>query len=300
MIAAIDRDRHGPEHEIPLPALLQHRQHQRNGQRGGQDLADQQAVGVDRGGEADALRHPGAHQRRQRRLHHRDAERRDHGADIKHRDVRPDAAQHRAEGAEHEPDQQRGERAEPRDHQRAGDGGAREQHHRQAGQDADLRLRQVQVVVDQRNDRRHREDGQPQRDAREPEQQQRPQRRDHGSGARGGAARSPPRRSRAAVKAAVTKKIARGAPWSSSAPNSSGARMPAMLIAGGDEGEHLAERARRRDLAHDHVARRHDHAAAQAGERHHQRPAAARRDRRCRSAARRARCAESPSAAMRR
>ena len=36
-----------------------------------------QAVGVDRGGKADALRHPGANQRRQRRLHHRNAERRD-------------------------------------------------------------------------------------------------------------------------------------------------------------------------------------------------------------------------------
>ena len=125
------------------------------------------------------------------------------------------------------PDQQRGERAEPRDHQRAGDGGAREQHHRQAGQDADLGFRQMQVVVDQRNDRRHRQDGQPQRDAREPEQQQR----------RSGRIEAAARRRcgtlatatiASSVKPAITKNIARGAPWSSSAPNSSGARMPAM------------------------------------------------------------------------
>ena len=60
----------------------------------------EQSVGVDRGGKADALRHPGANQRRQRRLHHRDAERRDDGAEIEHRDVRPDAAQRRADRAQ--------------------------------------------------------------------------------------------------------------------------------------------------------------------------------------------------------
>ena len=76
-----------------IASSAEHRQHQRNGQRRRQDFADEQAVGVDRGGKADALRHPGAHQRRQRRLHHRDAERHDDGAEIEHGDVRPDAAQ---------------------------------------------------------------------------------------------------------------------------------------------------------------------------------------------------------------
>ena len=87
--------------------------------------------------------------------------------------MRADAAQYRSGGAEHEADQQGGQRAEPRDHQRAGDGGSGKQHHRQAGQDADLGFRQMQVVVDERDDRRHRQDGQAERNAREPEQQQR-------------------------------------------------------------------------------------------------------------------------------
>ena len=61
--------------------------------------------------------------------------------------------------AEHETDQHGGDGAEPRDHQRARNGGAGKQHHRQAGEDADLRLRQVKIVVDQRDDRRHRQIG---------------------------------------------------------------------------------------------------------------------------------------------
>jgi hypothetical protein len=164
-----DRDRRGPEHEFPRPALAQHRQHQWDGQARWQNLADQQAVGIDRGGKADALRHPGANERGKHRLHHRDPERGHHGAEIKHGDMRADAAYGPAHGAKHESDQQRGQCAEPRDHQRAGDCGGGEQHHRQAGKDADLRFRQVQIVVDERDDRRHRENGHPQRDTRKPE-----------------------------------------------------------------------------------------------------------------------------------
>ena len=62
----------------------------------------------------------------------------------------------------------------------------------------------------------------------------------------------------------------RGLPWSMMAPKASGATMPPRLKAGGDEAEHLAERAGRGHLAHDHVARRHHEAEAETGERHHQ------------------------------
>ena len=50
--------------------------------------------------------------------------------------------------------------------------------------------------------------------------------------------------------------------------------------AGGDEAEHLAVGAGRRHLAHDHVARRHQRAGAEAGQRHHRDQQHARRDRR--------------------
>ena len=65
------------------------------------------------------------------------------------------------------------QRAEFRDQQRAGHRGQREQHRRQPGQDADLRLRHVQVGVDQRDDRRHRENRQAQPVAGEPQQRKR-------------------------------------------------------------------------------------------------------------------------------
>jgi len=152
---------------------MQPRQHQRDGQRRRQDFADQQAIGVDRGGKSDALRHPEADERRQRRLHHRDAERHHHGAEIEHRDARANAAQAGACRAQEDADQQCVPRTKPGDHQRAGDGCAGKQHHRQARENADLRLRQMQVVMDQRYDRRHREDREPQRHAREPQQRQR-------------------------------------------------------------------------------------------------------------------------------
>ena len=47
-------------------------------------------------------------------------------------------------------------------------GGERKQHERQSGQDADLGLRQMQIVVDQPDHRRDGQDGQPQADAGKP------------------------------------------------------------------------------------------------------------------------------------
>jgi hypothetical protein len=60
-----------------------------------------------------------------------------------------------------------------RDQQRAGHGGEREQHRRQAGENADLGGVELEAVVDQRDDRRNRQDGEPQGGAGEPQQQQR-------------------------------------------------------------------------------------------------------------------------------
>ena len=141
------------------------RKKKRNRHRDRQDFADQQAVGIDRRCKADALRHPGTYQRRERGLHHGDAEGRHDGSGIEHRDEAgpmPRSAEPTAQNRR--PAHQRRHRAEPRDQQRARDRGACEQRHRQAGEDADLRLAQMQVVVDQRDDRRHREDGHAQRD----------------------------------------------------------------------------------------------------------------------------------------
>ena len=67
----------------------------------------------------------------------------------------------------------------------------------------------MQIVVDQRNDRRHRKDGQPQRHAGEPKQRERAQRR-HQSALRFGTLATAQIAS--AVKAATTMKTARGSP----------------------------------------------------------------------------------------
>ena len=82
------------------------------------------------------------------------------------------AAQRRAGGGREQSGDQRRQRAEARDQQRAEHRRAGEQHLRQAGEDADLRFRHAELGADRRNDRRHREDGDAQTVAGEPEQRQ--------------------------------------------------------------------------------------------------------------------------------
>ena len=168
-----DGDRHAPDHEAPLPAAADQRQHQRQHQRNGEDFADQQAVGVDGGGKADALRQPGAHRRRHGHLHDGDAGAHRDGHGIEPGHVGHRAAQCAADRGDGEPNHQGRAHAEAGDQQRAGHRGEREQHRGQAGENADLGRVQLEFVVDERNDRRHRQNGQPQAGAGEPQQQQR-------------------------------------------------------------------------------------------------------------------------------
>ena len=82
------------------------------------------------------------------------------------------AAACRRRGGDQHADRQRAEGAEPMHQQRARHRGEREHQQRQAHQEADLRFAQMQVVVDQRDHRRHRQDGDAHADAGEPEQAQ--------------------------------------------------------------------------------------------------------------------------------
>jgi hypothetical protein len=119
------------------------------------------------------LRHPFLDQRRQRRLHDRDAETHRGGGGVERQEVRRRAAPGGGERGDHHADSHRKECAEPRDQQRARYGGEREHHQRQADQHADLRLGHMKIVVNHRDHRRHRQDRDAQRDAREPEQRER-------------------------------------------------------------------------------------------------------------------------------
>ena len=168
-----DDDRRAPKYEAPLPAAADQRKHQRQHQRHGKNFTDQEAVGIDGGGKADALRNPAAHRRRHGHLHDGDAGAHGHRHRIEPHHVGDGAAQRAADRGDGEPDHQRRAHAEPRDQQRAGHGGDREQHRGQAGENADLGGVEPEPIVNQRNDRRHRQDGEPQGDACEPQLQQR-------------------------------------------------------------------------------------------------------------------------------
>ena len=133
-----DDDRHAPENEAPLPAAADERQHQNQHESNGQNFADQQAVGVNRGGKADAVRQPGAHRRRHGDLHDGDTAGHDDGHGIEPQHIRQQAAQGAADGGEQEADDQRRAHAEFGDQQRARYGGERQQHRWQASQNADL------------------------------------------------------------------------------------------------------------------------------------------------------------------
>ena len=154
------------------PTAAGKRQHERQHRHDGHDFADQETVGVDRGAEPDPLRQPGAHQRRHRRLHHRDAETRNDGGGVERRHIGGGAAQRRADAGQHEARRHRRDGAETRDQQRSRHRRAGEQRHRQAGQDADLGLRHAKFVVNERNQRRHRQNGHAHAGAGEPQHQQ--------------------------------------------------------------------------------------------------------------------------------
>ena len=168
-----DQNRDRPNNEIEPPAVVDERQDQRDGERGGEYFADQEPGRIDRGGKADAVRKPGAHQGRQRRLHDRDARRHHDGRRIEESRIGKRSTRRGTGGIEQQAHDQRRHDAETRDQHRARHRRDRKQHRRQAREPADIRLRQMQVGVQQRHHRRHRQDGQAQAGAGEPEQRKR-------------------------------------------------------------------------------------------------------------------------------
>ena len=127
-----------PDDEAPLPAPSGNWQNQRKHQHDGQDLADQQAIRVNGGGESDAIRDPGAHGGRHRHLHdgHAGSHRDRHG--IEPHGIGQRAAQSAADRGQREPDHQcsltpsRAISSAPW-HSREG-----EQHRRQSSEETDL------------------------------------------------------------------------------------------------------------------------------------------------------------------
>ena len=157
-----EQHRRGPEHQAQPPTVADERQHQRNGQRRGNDFADQQSCCVDRRGKSDLLRKPRAHQRRHRRLHDGNASGHHDAGDVERRYIGKCAAKCRSDGIEQQPDNQSGHETESRDQQRAWHCGDGEQHRRHARQPADTGFSQVKIGMQHRHHRRDREHGKPQ------------------------------------------------------------------------------------------------------------------------------------------
>ncbi len=177
------QNRHTPDDEAPTPAADQ-RHYERQRERDRQRLADQQAVGIDRGGETDAVRAPGAHQRRQRRLHDGDAGAHCDGGKIEGGDAVGGAARGRSKRRQHQSSDERRHRAGPRDQERTRYCGESEQQRRQRAERADLGLAHVQIGVNQRNDRRHGQYREAQAHAGKPQDRKRKQQfLGHGIGA---------------------------------------------------------------------------------------------------------------------
>ena len=141
---------------------------------------DQQSVGVDRRAEAHLLRQPLPNQRRQRRLHDGDARAHHDGGGVEGGHIEHRTAQTGGDAADQQPDDQRRHRAPACDQQRSRHRRDAKQDDRQSGQDADLGSGQVQVGLHHRNDRRHRQNGQPQAYSGEPEQADRNPEFSHG------------------------------------------------------------------------------------------------------------------------
>jgi hypothetical protein len=152
---------------------VQRGQEQRHGQQHRNDLAHEQAVGVDRRAEAHALRQPLAHGGGHDRLHERHAHRHHDGGGEEHGVAAAQAAQRRPGRHQQQAADQRRTHAQARHQQRTEQGRDREQRRRDAAQEADLGGTQPELVADHRDDRRHGEDRQPQRVAGQPEQRDR-------------------------------------------------------------------------------------------------------------------------------
>ena len=100
--AAVDgdrdhRDRRRPGDQRHPPVAADPRQHVGNRQQHRKDLADEQAVGIDRRAEADARRGPLSNRRRHDRLHDRDAGRHDDRRCEQDREIGREAAQRGAD-----------------------------------------------------------------------------------------------------------------------------------------------------------------------------------------------------------
>ena len=135
--------------------------------------ANQHAVGRNRVGEPSAARRPEPRERRQRRLEDGDAKAHQQRRGVERPDIDCHGPRSGRERRDCESDGCDEEHAEARDQQRARNRGQREHDERHADQHADLRLAHVQVVVDQRDDRRHREQRNPDGGAGKPEQHKR-------------------------------------------------------------------------------------------------------------------------------
>src|SRR5208282_3628702 len=92
--------RQRPERQAPAPAAAEQRQYQRQGEGHRQGLAHQEPVGIDRGGEGNAVGRPFAHQGRHRRLHHRDARAHGDGGGVKRQRVSGQSPRRSARGGE--------------------------------------------------------------------------------------------------------------------------------------------------------------------------------------------------------
>ena len=160
----------GPDHEIEPPASAHHGQDQRRGQgRTGCD-AHQHAIGGDRGSQHDPVRHPLLDQARQGRLHDCHAEAHGEGGRIEQGHVGRRAPAGSGQGHDEKPDGQCLQGPESRHQQRSGHGGQREHQQWQADQEPDLGLAHRQVVVDEGNHRRNRQERNTQRQSRDPQQ----------------------------------------------------------------------------------------------------------------------------------
>ncbi len=164
------RDRRRPRDERCPPAAQAEHQHERRREQHGENLTDEETVGVERGAESDPLRHPLPHRGRHDGLHDRYAGRHDDRRRQQDREIGASAAQRRSGGDDREPADERALHAEVRDQQRTSERRQREHCRRNARQQPDLRRGEREIVADRREDWRYGENREPQPVAGEPEQ----------------------------------------------------------------------------------------------------------------------------------
>jgi hypothetical protein len=108
------------------------------------------------------------------RLHHRDAGAHHHARREQHRKSNATPRSAVPSSDDEQTADERAAHADARDEQRAPERGQCEQRGRDAAEHPDLRRRKAEVGADHRQHRRHRENGQAQRDAAQPQEEQRP------------------------------------------------------------------------------------------------------------------------------